>query len=286
MGSSRIVAAYYDRNTLPFLRFFGSGVGLGAIHREVWAPGVRTSEQAFEYVHHQVKAHCLPRKGNGATPHLLDLGCGVGGTGTWLAKNAGCRVTGVTLSAVQARLAVQRAETLDASGLCRFEVGDMTALSGTVSLEEYSAAYAIESLIHVADAHAFFRSACRVLQKGAPLLVCDDFLAPESEAQSSATREIECFREGWRAFGLRSAEQVKQAALEVGFELRVEQELTAYLHCVPAWVTEPASWLLRLPGLSGEYWGSLRGSTALQNCIRRRLTEYRLLVWSAPGASV
>jgi cyclopropane fatty-acyl-phospholipid synthase-like methyltransferase len=110
-GDSSIdeVAGYYDRNTARFLRFGGSGES-AAIHRKVWLPGVKTAEQA-SLVLNQFVLEALSVPG-AEHARWLDLGCGVGGTVTWLAQKTGLPVIGVTNSLVQAHLATRRAERL------------------------------------------------------------------------------------------------------------------------------------------------------------------------------
>lgn len=95
------VGGHYDQNTTPFLRW-GSGLDLGAIHRQVWAPGVRTPAESLLTVNRLIAAH-LERAGVSAEDLVLDRGCGVGGTLTWLGVQIGQRGLGLILSAGQAR---------------------------------------------------------------------------------------------------------------------------------------------------------------------------------------
>lgn len=41
--------------------------------------------------------------------HVLDIGCGLGGSALWLAQELGCSVIAITVSAVQKRVAEKRA---------------------------------------------------------------------------------------------------------------------------------------------------------------------------------
>ena len=69
------VADYYDGNTRRFLRFGRGGAQL-AIHRQVWAPGIRKTLQAALYINRRIEEQAVAADAD----RILDLGCGVGGT--------------------------------------------------------------------------------------------------------------------------------------------------------------------------------------------------------------
>jgi len=62
---------------------------------------------------------------------VLDVGCGWGGLGLYLARMAGCEVTGITLSREQLRIAQGRAAAEGLSGRVAFRLQDYRDLSGT-----------------------------------------------------------------------------------------------------------------------------------------------------------
>lgn len=274
MGSvhANRVAEYYDHNTAPFLRWGGSGTALAAIHRELWGPSVVNSAQAFEYVNQYVLSQLGGSRSSGRL-NALDLGCGIGGTATWLAQRADTYITGVTLSPVQCEWARERAAKLGLGARCTFSTADMTA---TALPAPFDVAYAIESLIHVADADSFFREAARLVRPGGKLVLCDDYLAPITSADASRARWLAAFTRGWRAFGLRSLARTVEVANFHGFTLTHHENVTAYQRAAAPWVIHLGHALLQLPLLRSPYWDSLRGSTALQHCIRNRWVEYHL----------
>lgn len=265
------VAEYYDRNTRPFLRWGGSGEHLAAIHREIWGPGVVNQWQAFEYLNHYVleRLQALTSEQH-TSPRALDLGCGIGGTTTWLASRCNATFVGVTLSPVQTAWATRRALQLGVSERCQFTTADMTASPLEPS---FDLGYAIESLIHVADADAFFREASRLVRHGGKLVVCDDFLAPQSAPRAQPW--LATFKRGWSAFGLRTWQATRAAAERHGWELEHCEDVSCQQPVAPRAVVYLGNALLRLPGLRGAYWESLRGSTALQACVRHGWVEYR-----------
>jgi tocopherol O-methyltransferase len=285
------VARYYDQNTPLFLRLGGSEE-LAAIHRQIWAPGVQDSGQAFLYLNDLIARAVSPTissstpisqsinlpTSQSATSHLLDLGCGVGGTSTWLAQRLGVAVTGITNSAVQQGMAIERAARLGLAGQCRFILADFMELPET---GPFSAAYAIESFIHAREPGRFFEQIVRRLVPGGRLVVCDDFLAertcsPHATPQSQGW--VRRFERGWHLESLLPVETVKKLAGEAGFRLIQATNLTPYLRSPHPLKLGLMKLITRLP-LRSAYWDNLSGGTALQVCILNGWTEYQALVW-------
>src|SRR3954452_6324676 len=90
------VRDYYDATTRKFLLSGGDG----AIHRELWGPGVASSREAVHHTHELVLGELGARD-----RRVLDLGCGVGAAALYLARRRAVEVVGVTISPAQARLA-------------------------------------------------------------------------------------------------------------------------------------------------------------------------------------
>ncbi|MDO9476803.1 MAG: class I SAM-dependent methyltransferase [Pseudohongiella sp.] len=273
------IAAYYNKNTRLFLDLGGSG-DVAAIHRAIWAPGVTNKTEAFNYLNVQV-AHALQACIKEPGAHVLDLGCGVGGTSTWLASALNADVTGITISAEQQRLATQRAELLGLGNRVRFVQGDFAAMP---KLEAADAAFAIESFVHARSADTFFEMAARHIKPGGCLVICDDFLnssIPDQE-QGAANDWIQRFQRGWHLNNLVTPDQTITSASRVGFKLLHASNLSAYTRSFNPIVLFLVSQLTRLP-LPWAYWQNMAGGTALQICLRRGWTQYHVLVWQHEG---
>ena len=74
----------------------------------------------------------LPSCGLGANKSVLDIGCGWGGLGLYLAELGGANVTGVTLSQEQHAIANERAAEKGLSQRARFLLQDYRDVHRTV----------------------------------------------------------------------------------------------------------------------------------------------------------
>src|SRR5258705_2413872 len=98
--TSAAVAQHYD-DLDPFYReLWGDHV-----HHGLWTTGLENPAQAVENL-----IACVARRLElDSGQHVCDVGCGYGATAQWLAEHHGVHVTGLTISAVQAQRASERA---------------------------------------------------------------------------------------------------------------------------------------------------------------------------------
>lgn len=117
----------------------------------------------------------------GPGAHLLDLACGRGGVGLWLARATGARLTGVDFSKVAVRESAARAATFVPSGRASFAVGDLVATGlGAGSID---AAVCADAVFFAEDRIALFAEMARVLRPGGRFVfTADESDTPERES--------------------------------------------------------------------------------------------------------
>jgi tocopherol O-methyltransferase len=129
---------------------------------------------------------------------VVDLGCGIGGTCLFLAKNFPLLdVTGVNLSLSQLAFAQQLMNENGVASRVTLREDDYcnTGLEGATATH----AYAVESLWHATDKGALFAEANRLLKLGGHFLVIDYFqLRPTESAEEEAM--LRTFNIGWGAY--------------------------------------------------------------------------------------
>jgi SAM-dependent methyltransferase len=270
------VQRFYDRNTSGFERF-GQGGRTGAIHRAVWGPGVTGRDQAFHFVDHQIARHVEQLASHERQLHVVDLGCGVGGSLCYMAARLPIRATGITLSPVQARHADARIRRAGLSERVTCVVGDYCALPSGIGRADL--AFAIESFVHGPDPARFFATCRELIRPGGRLILCDDFRRPTDDPEAAAV--VARFRSGWHINTLLSTDEVEALGRTSGFTHQSTLPLTGLLE-----LGRPRDRVIRaFLGLFG--WlplhrtrlGHLAGGDALQTGLRRGWLGYDLMVF-------
>jgi len=111
-----------------------------------------------------------------STKHVLDVGSGVGGTSRCLAREFGCRVTGIDLTDEYCRTAAMLSSRIGLAGLVDYRQGDATNLpfpdgSFDVMWTEHVA-------MNIPDKPRFYQEMYRVLRSGGTLAIYDILAGP------------------------------------------------------------------------------------------------------------
>lgn len=104
--------------------------------------------------------------------HVVDAGCGVGGTAIHLAKTRGCTVTGVNLNKMQLEIAANKARAANLESLVGFEYADCS-VSLPFTDESVDVVVNIESACHYGDRNQFIREVSRILKPSGKLAAMD-----------------------------------------------------------------------------------------------------------------
>ncbi len=105
----------------------------------------------------------------GKPQNILDVGCGIGGASLYLAEKFDARVTGITLSPVQANRAIERAQAAGLSATADFKVAN--ALDLPFADDSFDLVWSLESGEHMPDKVKFLQECYRVLKPGGRLML-------------------------------------------------------------------------------------------------------------------
>jgi len=136
------------------------------LHHGYWIRGDESKEKAQL----QLIEHLAQLAGVKPGSEILDIGCGLGASTLYLAKNYKAAVTGITISEVQVEMAAKAAATeqLDA----KFLLMDAEAMHFQ---KQFDLLWSVESISHYQRREEFFASAAKLLKPGGLFAITDWF---------------------------------------------------------------------------------------------------------------
>ena len=200
--SNEDVARHYDG-----LDTFYREVWSDHLHHGYWECGDETVEEAVTALVDLVASRAALTAG----ARVCDVGCGYGAAASYLASRYDADVTGITLSELQYRYAVER----NGSASCRFLLGDW--LDNDLPEWSFHTVTAIECLSHMTDKARFFEEAYRVLAPGGRVVICV-WLAGSTASEHERRWLLEPICREGRLASLADAGEVRQLARDAGFE--------------------------------------------------------------------
>lgn len=134
--------------------------------------------------------------------HVVDAGCGVGGTSIYLARTRGCRATGVNLNEGQLEIAEKRVNEAGQARRVSFKRGNCSHRLPFDS-DSIDVVVNIESACNYSDRVQFLREVHRIL-KPAGRIVAMDWLMADGLTVEQHKRYIDPLCEHWALGGLES----------------------------------------------------------------------------------
>ena len=156
--------------------------------------------------------------------HVLDAGCGIGGSSIWMAKHHKNQVTAITISNQQAHYARQHAKRQGVSEKVNFEVSDFCATP--FDDESFDVIWGLESVCHALNKGDFLKEAYRLLRPGGRIVVCDGFIL-RREFTDDEWQDIVICLNGWAVPNLCSRDEFTQLLKQNQFNNIEYKDITA-----------------------------------------------------------
>ncbi len=172
-GSRKNIAAHYDLNNDFFASFLDPTMTYSSAY--FYRDGISLQEaQLAKYERLCRQMHLKPGD------HVLEIGSGWGGNAIYMAKNYGCKVTSLTISEEQHKLAVERVEEAGLSHKISIQLRDYRTLEG-----KYDKIVSVEMLEAVGHKYldAYFQKCQDLLTKDG-ILALQVITAPDSRYDS------------------------------------------------------------------------------------------------------
>jgi SAM-dependent methyltransferase len=276
------VATYYERlgrwNRAARLFRYGGGHSTLTVHRALADPRAQ-GRPTFTRLHDLLLAHLSGLR----NPHVLDAGCGLGGTMLALSQAIGATCIGVTLSRSQADTANAAAARLGIAA----HVSALVQSFDSPPAGPFNLVVAIESLAHSPDPARSVAALANVLAPGGHFVIVDDM--PEADAVTST--DFATFTRGWQCPVVWPAANYGATFRSHGLTVLADVDLT------PESRPRSHAHLNRLMGLNRlayffspspvqQVMDSHLGGLALERLTRNGLVRYRLLVARRPELRV
>lgn len=187
------------------------------VHHGLWTRGDESAEEAVEALVRRVADEAAIGPGS----EVVDIGSGYGATARQLARERDARVTALTLSPTQHRIALERGPVRPGSP--RYLLGDW--LANELASESFDAAIAVESSTHMPDLGRALAEAHRVLRSGGRFVACV-WLAREGAGGPERRHLLEPICREGRLARLTTAEEYTAALERAGLAVTGVEDLS------------------------------------------------------------
>jgi cyclopropane-fatty-acyl-phospholipid synthase len=219
------------------------------------------------------------RLGIAGGERLLDVGCGWGSLVLFMAREYGCRTTGISPAPRQLEYIAARAAGLGVSDLVCTQAGyfELAVLPDRA----FDAVTMLGSVVHMPDLDAAFRKARRVLRRGGSLYVSEScFRSAAARAAHDRRAGTEFVRDSIFGWGdMRPLSALVEAAENAGFSIASVDDLTAHYHrTIEDWLAGIRAARPRIEELAPGYAGTLERYLEIANAGWGYTTKHYALV--------
>jgi tocopherol O-methyltransferase len=234
------VQKHYDRLSFLYRMFWGEH-----LHHGYWNGGETPKQAQIQLMEQLARRAAIPRGAN-----VLDIGCGVGGSALWLADQYECRVTGMTISPVQARMAARKARSSGLTEKVCFEVKDANRWQPEPA--SVDAIWIMESSEHFPDKKHFFERCALALKPGGTLAVCA-WLRRDGPMPPGEQPLVAAIAEAMMSASLDSLTSYGGWMREAGLTVTAAEDITrhvehTWVHCARIGANPLLKFLIRFTG--------------------------------------
>lgn len=267
----------------PFYEYFWHGKALG-LHYGFWTNDVYNRKDAI-IKENEILAELAGVKQNDL---VLDAGCGIGGSGLWLAKERGAEVVGLDIVNKQLTKGKKLVGKRSLSQKVEFAKGDYQNLP--FRDQAFDIFWSLESIEHAANLENFMKEAFRVLKSGGKIIIAGTFLGNKKDISQEEARQMQigqtvsgCFND------FRTAEANAEIMRGIGFVNLKNLDKTEWVMKSAEQMTKMCRWGLPVAkALSASHivspilvlnnqWGTYQ-----EGLFRSRATSYNILLANKP----
>lgn len=270
--TKRRIQTHYDLATVFYWLLWGRH-----IHHGLWA----ASESPAE-AQDRLTDTLAQTAGIGHGQHVLDVGCGMGGSSIRLVQTRGCRVTGITVSPVQRSWAAWMSRFRRTARRTDFRCQD--AELAQFDAGRFDVVWSIECTEHLFDKAAFFSHAASWLRPGGKLAICAWQAADDSTPAKRELLQRVC--QGFLCPSLGTMEDYATWMTEAGLVVERREDWTSQVTrtweiCIDRARKTGVRWLAK--ALNRDQVSFLDNFQTILDAYRSGAMQYGCLVATAPS---
>jgi tocopherol O-methyltransferase len=267
------IRAHYDRLSFLYRLFWGEH-----LHHGYWENNESAPRAQIQLMERLAERADIPR---GA--RVLDIGCGLGGSVQWLARQFDCDVTGMTISPVQARMATAKAKSRGLSHRVRFEVNDADRWQPKPA--SFDVVWIMESSEHFHDKPGFIERCALALKPGGTLAVCA-WLRRDGPLREDEQPLVNTIAEAMLSASLGSLSDYSGWMRDAGLTVTAAEDITRHVeqtwsHCARIGANPAVRLLLRFTGESTQRF--VRSFPLMQQAYAQGAMAFGLFVAKKPA---
>jgi tocopherol O-methyltransferase len=225
-----LVQRFYDIGSPYYAEMWGEH-----IHDGYYITGRESRGEAQENLVKHLAAGAAIGKGD----RVLDVGCGIGGSSIWLARNCGAVTVGITISPVQLKMAKKLAA--ERRAVCTFLLMDADEMHFD---GKFDVIWAVAVCTHLPDQATFIEKATGFLNPHGRFVLFDWMLG-NGEAGARADRQVNAVRRGMLLASLHTMPEYVLWFTGKGYRIVSSEDITA----ATALTWEGAQALVRRPAV-------------------------------------
>ncbi|MBE0651391.1 MAG: methyltransferase domain-containing protein [Bacteroidales bacterium] len=274
MFSNKEVATYYNHTLMHYKVGWQLNKSKG-LHLGLWYQDTKNLHEALQNANEKVAGFIV----NSGSAHILDAGCGVGGTAMYLSKNHHCSVEGITLSKAQVIQGKHYIHEAGLEGKVNLSVQDFVNTS--FPERSFDLIYGIESICHAQEKADFYKEAFRLLKPGGKIVILDYYLSEKGKRPGNR-KSLDWWLHRWAVSDLDDVPETVKKLKQEGFDTIQTENLTDHIRKSVRHMYRLAFWGLATIPLyfifyPTKYQFSRRhpeSGWALHRCYRKDLIRY------------
>ena len=207
------IQRFYDFGSPLYMKIYGQH-----IHDGYYITGNESKGEAQENLIKLIVEKAEIKKGS----RILDVGCGVGGSSIWLAKNLGAVTTGITISPEQVEIADNLAKGQKVSS--SFYLMDAENMNFS---ETFDVIWAVAVMTHLQNQQSFLKLADNFLVKGGKLIIFDWMLREYSLSMQNE-KDVKAVLNGMLLPALYSLDVYREWLTQLGYQIIYAEDTTDY----------------------------------------------------------